>query len=89
VRKITQNNTSTTTANSVFGLTANNRSPTPMSINTRAIIEGSLEYRELKRLFNAERKLNQEWKKDYALLKKEFEQTSSSSIRKFHVFLFA
>ncbi len=87
MRKILQNNTSTTTANSAFGSTANNRSPVAMSINTRSAIEASLEYRELKRLFNTERKKNEEWSKDYAFLKKEFEQIKSSSIRKFHIFL--
>ncbi len=85
MRKIVQNNTSTTTTNSAFGSTANNRSPASMPINTRSLVEGSLEYRELKRLYNAEVKKNNDWSKDYGLLKKEFEQTRSSSIRKFHI----
>ncbi|CAF2936837.1 unnamed protein product [Rotaria sp. Silwood2] len=80
VRKILQNNASSSITGCASRLTGNNRSPATMSSNTRALIEGSLEYRELKRLFNEEQRKNRELRKDYALLKKELDNLRSSSI---------
>ena len=51
------------------------------------LIEGSLEYRELKRLYSEERKAKEEWKKDYKVLKQQLTHLQSTTIRECNIFL--
>ena len=44
-------------------------------------IEGTLEYRELKRLYLKEKALAEEWRKDYAILKSQMATLKATSIR--------
>ena len=50
--------------------------------------EGSLEYRELKRAYLFEKNQSNEWKKDYGVLKQQFNELKSSAIHKFALFSF-
>ena len=55
------------------------------SINNQPIglVEGSLEYRELKRMYLREKNDAEEWRKDYQIMKRQLAQLKSSTIRKF------
>ena len=51
-----------------------------------SLVEGSLEYREMKRMYLREQRLADEWKKDYQVLKQQLARVKASTIRKCHVF---
>ena len=53
-----------------------------------ASIEGSLEYRELKRLYLHEKQQSEEWKKDYQILKRHLEKVKSTTIREYSTIFF-
>ena len=50
----------------------------------QSLIEGSLEYRELKRQYMNEKNQVDEWRKDYAMLKRQLIDLKSTTIRKSH-----
>ncbi len=50
-------------------------------------IEGSLEYRELKRMYLRERNQAEEWRKDYYVIKKQLAKVKETTIRKCNSFL--
>lgn len=59
--------------------------PNSIVVNNNAIdsmIEGSLQYREMKRLYLNEKKQSDEWRKDYKILKQQLVDLRASTIRK-------
>lgn len=50
--------------------------------SVQSLIEGSLEYRELKRQYMNEKNQADEWRKDYATLKRQLINLKSNTIRK-------
>lgn len=49
------------------------------------LIEGSLQYREMKRLYVNEKKQSDEWRKDYHILKRQLAELRAKTIRKLNV----
>ncbi|CAF4703276.1 unnamed protein product [Rotaria sp. Silwood2] len=64
---------------------SNSSNSTNFSI--RPLVEGSLEYRELKRLYLEEKKAKEEWEKDYKVLKQQLAHLRSTTIRECNLFL--
>ena len=50
------------------------------------LVEGSLEYRELKRLYLKEKGQTEEWRKDYQILKSQMSTLRATTIRKLNLF---
>ncbi|CAF1055761.1 unnamed protein product [Rotaria sordida] len=53
---------------------------TMSKLSGSSIIESTLEYRELKRLYLHEKKQAEEWKKDYMILKRQLQELRSSTL---------
>jgi len=52
------------------------------SLPIHSLIEGSLEYREMKRLYVFEKQQAEDWRKDYKVLKRQLAHVKSTTIRK-------
>ncbi|CAF1233897.1 unnamed protein product [Adineta ricciae] len=66
-------------------LSSSNSSDRSSSVNstrcsTQSLVEGSLEYRELKRLYVDQKNLAEEWRKDYGVLKQQVDFLKSNTI---------
>ncbi|CAF3073338.1 unnamed protein product [Rotaria socialis] len=74
-----QNQSVTHNNSNRLSTTVDLRFSTP-KLSGSALIEGSLEYRELKRSYLFEKKQAEEWKKDYMVLKQQFNELKSSTL---------
>ncbi|CAF0969744.1 unnamed protein product [Adineta steineri] len=77
----TQNATQRSTSNESFSSDAHD--PYTSTKNKSAVdslVEGSLEYREMKRLYLSEKRLAAEWKKDYQVLKRQLANLRASTM---------
>jgi hypothetical protein len=76
----TSNNQSTSQRSSLSNAFINS---TANNFPTHSLIEGSIEYRELKRLYMREQNQAEEWRKDYGVLKRQLVDLKATTIRKF------
>ena len=64
----------------------NDSNPIKTTSSISASVEGSLEYREMKRLYLHEQNQAQEWRKDYYVIKKQLAKVKATTIRKYNGF---
>jgi hypothetical protein len=66
----------------------NSNSSNSTTFPIHSLVEGSLEYRELKRLYLDQKTQSDEWRKDYQVLKQQLALLKSNTIRECNILNF-